>query len=62
MYRNPLNSKEVNGNAFMWMQDQIRENAASHEDTYKCDCGLTVPEKEWDYVQQCCFLCAEDDL
>lgn len=57
--RNPLNSSEVSGNSVAYLADQDRGNTASHKDMYKCDCGLVVPEKEWDLNKKNCFLCAE---
>lgn len=56
--RNPLN--QVDGNIRLHLEEQNRENTASHEDRYKCDCGESVPEEEWICELKMCKECFEE--
>lgn len=55
---NPLNS--VNGNTTSWMADTDRENATSHKDIYKCDCGNFCKEHEFIHELKMCRECYQD--
>lgn len=61
MRNSPLNSNDVSGNTLSYMSDQDRENAASHEDQYKCpSCQEIVQDHEFIHELKVCRQCWED--
>lgn len=47
--------KSLGLNTQTWMVSQ--DEGELYQDTYICDCGNRVKEKDWDFVGKCCNEC-----
>ena len=50
-------NKLYDGNSTAHYAYEAYEKRTDHQDKFKCDCGATVPEEEWNNKRNMCYPC-----